>query len=502
MSAQKAKSLSVAQLGIVLISALVFIECVFIGLLMWQVYKAEGEAKRQTQQREILFHSQALCNAMFSVHEGIQAWVSKPERSNQIPIDDALSAMSSELKYLISMYSHSERDHDEVAIIYQKVLNTTDIIHTGVDRAYAAPEADRDEWAAQVRREVAGAKQEILTRSIEFLRRQVQIFSRMSIQDHGLAQNLMPVIWIGMGTNLVVAILLALFYATRITSRLSVMSTNSHRLQSGQSLLPVVSGNDEIADLDRAFHKMAAQMEIDERMRRTYVLTFQHELGQPLAALQARLKEMAAYSEQLSPQANKAITTATRNVTRLTGIIDDLVRADDAQLELRLANASAADMIERSVESVKAMSDQYQIVIVQDAEAANLYADSDRLTQVLINFLSNAIKFSPKGSQVTVSAKQKDATVEFSVIDQGRGIPADKVGALFEKFKQVEAADGNRGTGTGLGLSICKDIVELHGGKIGVDSEEGKGSRFWFSLPVKGPEPTTIKTKPEVKEHS
>jgi CheY-like chemotaxis protein len=103
---------------------------------------------------------------------------------------------------------------------------------------------------------------------------------------------------------------------------------------------------------------------------------------------------------------------------------------------------------------------------------------------VLVNLLSNAIKFSPRGGTVLVSAEPRGGTTEFSVSDQGRGVPSELQHAIFERFQQVEASDAREKGGTGLGLAISKAIVERHGGVIGLDSPRGGGSRFWFRVPA------------------
>ena len=110
--------------------------------------------------------------------------------------------------------------------------------------------------------------------------------------------------------------------------------------------------------------------------------------------------------------------------------------------------------------------------------------DRDRIIQVLINFLSNAIKFSPPGENIWIKAEEVEEQIQFSVTDHGRGVPKEMQESVFDRFKQVETADAKKLGGTGLGLAICKAIVERHGGTIGLESEAGKGSRFWFRLPL------------------
>jgi signal transduction histidine kinase len=105
--------------------------------------------------------------------------------------------------------------------------------------------------------------------------------------------------------------------------------------------------------------------------------------------------------------------------------------------------------------------------------------------QVLINLLGNALKFSPNNSTITISEEQNDQYTKISVKDQGRGIPKDQLAGIFDRFKQVNPVDKAEKQGTGLGLAICKSIIDAHHGHIGVISEPGEGSTFWFEIPVK-----------------
>jgi signal transduction histidine kinase len=113
-----------------------------------------------------------------------------------------------------------------------------------------------------------------------------------------------------------------------------------------------------------------------------------------------------------------------------------------------------------------------------------IWADPDRIVQILTNLLSNAIKFSPSGNTVWLMAQRQSEHILFTVKDQGRGIPADKLDSVFERFQQVDSSDSRHHEGTGLGLAICRSIVEQHDGKIWVESVLGEGSTFYFTIPV------------------
>ncbi|HHP7244025.1 MAG TPA: sensor histidine kinase, partial [Elainellaceae cyanobacterium] len=124
------------------------------------------------------------------------------------------------------------------------------------------------------------------------------------------------------------------------------------------------------------------------------------------------------------------------------------------------------------------------IVIEVDPISAHIWADPDAIVQILTNLLSNAIKFSPPHSTVTISATVQPEVVKFCVADFGRGIPADKLTHIFDRFQQVDASDSRQRGGTGLGLAICKSILDQQGGEIWAESRLGQGSRFFFTVPV------------------
>jgi signal transduction histidine kinase len=133
---------------------------------------------------------------------------------------------------------------------------------------------------------------------------------------------------------------------------------------------------------------------------------------------------------------------------------------------------------------MKAMADQHKVTIRVSAAKATITADCDRIVQCLTNLLSNAIKFSHPGSQVFIQGAVAGDDVQFEVTDHGRGIPAENRESIFERFHQVDASDSRRKGGTGLGLAITRSIVLQHGGRIWVRSEPGKGSSFFFTIPL------------------
>lgn len=118
-----------------------------------------------------------------------------------------------------------------------------------------------------------------------------------------------------------------------------------------------------------------------------------------------------------------------------------------------------------------------------DSDDLTFHVDEDKISRVVTNLVSNAIKFSPRDSSIKLTAESENGSVVIRIKDEGRGIPEDKIANIFDRFQQVSVQDHTKSGGSGLGLAICKAIVELHGGEISVESEEGKGSTFKFSIP-------------------
>lgn len=224
-----------------------------------------------------------------------------------------------------------------------------------------------------------------------------------------------------------------------------------------------------------------------ERLKKEFVSTVSHELRTPLTSIRGSLTLLSVGAlGSLPEQAKKVVSIAERNTIRLITLINDILdieKLESGKLDMVFDTVQMSNVLDRSAEAVRAFAEQNGIKLEMIHTNASVYADGDRLVQVIVNLVSNAVKFSPKGQTVTVAVSEIPNWVEVKVIDRGRGIPPKYKNLLFQRFQQVEASDARKKGGTGLGLAICKGIIEAHGGAIGVESEEGKGSIFWFKIP-------------------
>ncbi|MGH9551022.1 MAG: sensor histidine kinase, partial [Terriglobales bacterium] len=228
-----------------------------------------------------------------------------------------------------------------------------------------------------------------------------------------------------------------------------------------------------------------------ENMKREFMAMVSHDLRTPLASLQMihTLLANGVYGE-LPDAAHKNVQQAEATTGRLIGMVSDLLemeRLDSGTLDLVCDSVEVAPIVSEACDSVRAFADQHKVALLNSVgEEIQIYADRDRIMQVLINLISNAIKFSPEhDAAVEIQAVNgaSSMNVKVAVLDRGRGVPEALRAKIFERFRQVSREDKKKQAGAGLGLAICKMLVESHGGTIGVDDRQGGGSIFWFTLP-------------------
>ncbi len=232
-----------------------------------------------------------------------------------------------------------------------------------------------------------------------------------------------------------------------------------------------------------------------DRMKDEFISTVSHELRTPLTSLRAALGlvtggALLARPEKMQQMLEIALDNTDRLV-RLVNDILDLERISSGKSELQLTMCSVDDLLQRASDLQQAAAAKASIQINCIASGTRAWADADRILQTLTNLISNAIKFSPANSDVLLSAHAIDDTeVVLEVTDHGRGIPADKLETIFERFQQVDASDSRAMGGTGLGLAICRSIITQHGGRIWATSTPGpntanQGTTFHFTLPTR-----------------
>ncbi|GAB6984250.1 sensor histidine kinase [Nocardioides pyridinolyticus] len=235
------------------------------------------------------------------------------------------------------------------------------------------------------------------------------------------------------------------------------------------------------------FRDVTQRREVD-RMKNEFLSVVSHELRTPLTSIRGSLDLLSSgVLGELTPQARSMTAIAAESSERLTRLINDILdleRIESGDRPVDAVPVDAADLLTRSATEMAGLADTTGVRVVVGPSTGRVLADADRIVQTLTNLLSNAIKFSDTGTVVQLDAQTDGGGhVLFRVRDEGRGIPEDKLDAIFQRFEQVDSSDARQMGGTGLGLAISRGIVERHGGRIWAESELGAGTTVMLTLP-------------------
>jgi PAS domain S-box-containing protein len=234
-----------------------------------------------------------------------------------------------------------------------------------------------------------------------------------------------------------------------------------------------------------------------DRLKDEFISTVSHELRTPLTSIRGALGLLSSgILGDVNDKAANLLRIALTNSDRLVRLINDILdleRIQSGREPLLFRTIQLAELVRQAIDGMQPVAEAAGVQLIHDTTHVELAADPDRLLQVLTNLLSNAIKFSPPNSTVSIMMRPGLAGVTMSVIDQGRGIPADKLEAIFGRFQQVDASDSRQKGGSGLGLAICRTIVLQHSGRIWAERNPVRGSTFRVFLPYQPaqPEPGT-----------
>jgi PAS domain S-box-containing protein len=234
-------------------------------------------------------------------------------------------------------------------------------------------------------------------------------------------------------------------------------------------------------------HDVSEQKEF-ERMKSEFTSMAVHDVRTPLASV-TLFCEMAEKGVLgvLNEKAHRAISVTRKRCEHSLRLLNNMLQLDKIEagsFKLELASIDIFEVVQDCIEAIEPSAQMKEITLEQRGASAQCVADELRLTQVVLNLLTNAVKYAPEKSKIIVTIEEQKETVMVSVADQGQGIPANKLESIFHRFEQASADDARLRQGIGLGLAICKAIVEQHGGKISVESTVGTCSRFWFSIPA------------------
>jgi two-component system, OmpR family, sensor histidine kinase BaeS len=284
------------------------------------------------------------------------------------------------------------------------------------------------------------------------------------------------------------SVVLAVILARRLAMPLREMSHAARRIADGDYTVRVSrAGPEEVASLADSFNQMAGQIAEQERLRREFVSNAAHELRTPLTNLQGYLEALRDGVVAADRDTFVSLHEEVERLMRLSRSLDLLAEGDLAERAgTALRDLDLRTAIEAAVYLAEASFERRRIALELEVPVGlRALANADHVAQVLANLLQNAVRYTPEGGLVVVSARRSRSDVLVSVANTGAGIPAEDLPHVFERFYRVDKSRERSSGGAGIGLAIVKALVELGGGRVGAESSPER-TRFWFSLPAAG----------------
>lgn len=483
-------SLKLSHMGLILLGIPALFEILFVLIMFFLLQQAELEIKKESRSKEVIAHAHSLQQHITNAGISIGAYGFSKSALPKAAFEAAVRGIKREMKDLSVLLGSDSAQMKRLHLLSESVSGALASIEESRKVVEQAPVisllADNKRLTDNLDK-LSGMVGVLQKQIDDLVSSERQLTKDLPAKRQRSKIAIMAALSIGASANIALAIALALFFQRTVSQRQLVLMDNAKRLSRAQVLNSPLEGKDEIAELDRVFHKMAQELAAADEFKKELVAMVSHELRSPLSSVDAILSFLEAGGMgELPDGVRRRLLTAEGEVQRLISLINDLLdieKMEAGKFEMRLVACSLQNVFERSSLSVSGALEKAGLSLSIEPCSDFVLADSDRLIQVMVNLISNAIKFSPESSVIKVEAKANLEFVEISVIDQGKGISEEFKKRIFERFSQMESGASSGNAGSGLGLAICRAIVLQHKGKIGVDSEEGRGSRFWFSIP-------------------
>ncbi len=283
---------------------------------------------------------------------------------------------------------------------------------------------------------------------------------------------------VGLGAGIVIARI--------VSAPISDLTKAAHRIGRGDLEVRVnARGSQEMVELAGTFNKMAADLQHAETLRNNLMADVSHELRTPLTVLEGNLRAVLDHVYTLDEAEIANLYGQTRHLIRLVSDLRELALAEAHQLPLERQPTDLAALVSETLQAIEPLAAEKGVRLMHDMPQLSAVADPIRIRQVLFNLLSNALRHTPAGGEISISGAVAAGQVHLTVADTGEGLAPDQLAAVFDRFYRVDKSRSRDTGGTGLGLAIVKAIVEAHEGRIEAFSDgKGRGSRFVITLPA------------------
>jgi two-component system, OmpR family, sensor histidine kinase BaeS len=304
--------------------------------------------------------------------------------------------------------------------------------------------------------------------------------------DHAFQDTIVLALGAAIAVATFTALAISLFLAARIAAPIHRLAAAADRVAHGERGVRVgLAGADELRAVSASFNAMAATLEHSEAERRAFVSDIAHELRTPVTTIDGYLEGLTDGVVAPDPATWRMLRDQTARMRRLVDDLATLARADEGRIDLRPEPLPLADLLGRCADAARADYDAKNVQLAVVTEPITIEADPDRLAEVLANLLANALRHTPTGGTVTITASRIPGHVRITVEDTGEGIPPDELERVFERLHRVDPSRSRATGGSGLGLAISRALIHAHGGTIRAESEgAGRGTRIELDLPT------------------
>ncbi len=306
--------------------------------------------------------------------------------------------------------------------------------------------------------------------------------------DRAFDEATLVALGIAVGAALAAAAAVSLLVSIRVVRPIRQLGAAAQRIARGAYSARVsATGSDELSALAGAFNELAESLESAERKRRELLADVAHELRTPLATIEGYVEGLADGVVAPGEEAWSALETEAQRLRRLVDDLSKVSRAEERQLDLRVEPTAPGSLVEAAVQAAAPAYSAKGVLLRSSVEPRlpPVEADRDRLSEVLANLLANALRHTPAGGEVELSAAARGGAVELAVTDSGEGIRPEHLVRVFERFYRADRSRARSSGGSGIGLTIARALIEAHGGRIEAESEgPGRGARFVVSLPT------------------
>lgn len=473
--------MKLSQKVLLLIALPLAFELLFVGVLIYFIFQLDAEHKRSEKTRAAsMFFNIELENMVEAMGNMVLFNVLHEERYLQKfhGSVDALKKQNEHLKTLAGT---------EMAADVQALKTVSEeAIASITDIEKLARTDDRiDMLRGFVKVQRLMAKSNAL--GSKFIQRETLVNEQQQARQAQALQAVLLIIVFGVGTSVLISLLLVAKFNSGASKQLVAIEDNMLRLAVQKPLKPPADGSDELARIDQTLFRLSNDLaDLKNQQQQVYAM-ITHDLRSPLASMKIvfDLLKAGAFGE-LNEKGKDRIKNSDALLGRMVALTNDLLdveKFESGSFDLLMERVELAEIFEDAKNIVGPKAEGKKLRLAFDSNGLDAVCDKERIGRVLVNLLDNAVKFSKHESEIKVAATADTSFIKISVQDFGRGIPAEQIAHVFERFHQASRSDELVMKGSGLGLTISKAIIEAHKGTIGVDSIENSGSTFWFTLP-------------------